>query len=95
MADRIMADLAKLAPPDIEEPPDGPEEVTLHIGGFTSRCGNCGGNADPDEIAHDMARMGGDGCGATYTHVAADKLGPFAEANTRALRPDLTYRGAS
>lgn len=63
----------------------------LIVGPSQSRCGACGKNADPYESAHDMDRMLGDGCGATFTEVTTNYLDANLEEATKALRPDLPF----
>lgn len=67
-------------------------EVVLRVGGFYSRCGACGKNADPYEKSHDMKVMRGEGCGATFTSIASqthypDDMG--MDDRLREMRPDL------
>lgn len=62
--------------------------VILTIGSTSSKCGKCGRNADPSEKAHTMETMRGEGCGAVYTHVAAQY--PGTERRVASMRPDLT-----
>lgn len=67
------------------EPELTPRQQTLFIGGSFSVCGNCGGNANPDEETHAMEQMEGEGCGVTYKYVATDVPGQdFSD-----MRPDL------
>lgn len=70
------------------------EQTVLWIGGFYSQCGACGRNADPYEASHEMKTMRGDGCGATYTHVASSTMGIGAKHLTE-MRPDLQLRDAA
>lgn len=52
-----------------------PRQQTLIIGGWASVCGNCGRNADPKEISHEMRTMeGGPGCGVEYKYVTNDGI---------------------
>ena len=46
--------------------------ATLYVGGWSSRCGACNGNADPNETHHINEYMQGEGCGAEYTNVVED-----------------------
>lgn len=62
---------------------------TLFIGEWVSVCGNCGGNADPDEPSHEMKEMSGKGCGAVWQFVSSDIPG-YETLNNR-MRPDLEW----
>jgi hypothetical protein len=62
-------------------------QVVLEVGMSSSKCSACRRNADPNEAAHDMAIMRGEGCGATFTHVLA--LYPGTEDRVHEMRPDL------
>lgn len=69
-------------------------DKTLIISGWSSRCNNCGYDADPDEKAH-ITRLGwdpgdGKGCGVEWTHVFSNYTGS-AEDRVRKMRPDLTF----
>lgn len=64
--------------------------TTLIVGKWFSKCENCGRNADPHEKSHQNVTMQGDGCGATYTHVASEYFGfPGLEDRIKEMRPDL------
>lgn len=66
-----------------------PRRVVLTVNRSDSRCGACNRNADPGELAHTMANMRGEGCGAAFTHITTGYLG--AEESVRLRRPDLTW----
>jgi len=65
--------------------------TTLFINRSSSRCGKCGRNADPNEKAHRMGRMEGEGCGAKFTSVSSHYFGEGIKQATRAMRPDLPW----
>ena len=56
--------------------------------------GACHRNADPNEKAHDMERMKGEGCGAVFTAVSSNYT-DFAGLydRIREMRPDLPFTG--
>lgn len=64
-------------------------KVILYIDTSSSRCGHCGCNADPYELAHDMVVMEGQGCGKTFTHVAETCFVPWDKNYGTRMRPDL------
>jgi hypothetical protein len=66
-----------------------PRQQTLIIGGLTTVCGNCNGNADPTETSHEMTQMaGGPGCGVEWKHVTTDGID---SSYGIAMRPDLEW----
>ena len=65
--------------------------VILIIDTSRSYCSACNRNADPNESAHVMARMEGEGCGATFTHVGSHYSGDSIERAVKAMRPDLSW----
>lgn len=68
--------------------------ATLYIDRSYSNCGACGRNADPNEKAHVMESMVGEGCGATFTAVSSnytDHDGLYDRI--KEMRPDLPFEG--
>ena len=65
--------------------------TTLYINRSSSRCGKCGRNADPNEKAHRMNRMEGEGCGAKFTSLSSHYLGEGIKRASCAMRPDLPW----
>jgi hypothetical protein len=63
--------------------------TTLFINRNDSRCGKCNKNADPSEIAHEMAHMVGQGCGTEFASVSSDYCG--IDVAVKAMRPDLEF----
>lgn len=67
--------------------------ATVIVDRYRSKCGECGGNADPSEPAHFNLSVTGVGCGAIYDAIAsAPYLGEAPEdvaAQLHRMRPDL------
>lgn len=74
--------------------------ATLHIGGWSSRCGVCGKSCNPSSKTHDVLlgygeENGTPGCGVEWTHVASDYAGTDIEKRVQEMRPDLIFHGTN
>lgn len=80
----------------LTDPPKGDDEMnesTLHVGGWSSRCGACGKSCDPHSETHDVVlgygpERGSPGCGARWTQVSSDYGMDLSD-----FRPDLPQVG--
>lgn len=66
-------------------------DAVLYIGRSSSRCGACGGDADPTEQTH-ARRIGyrpGKGCATRWTAVQPESYG--MDDDVRQMRPDLKF----
>lgn len=68
---------------------------TLIINRSDSRCGNCGRNANPNDLHHDEVNDWGrisEGCHQRYVLLASDYYGPeWFYDRLKAMRPDLAW----
>lgn len=68
-------------------------DVILFINRSDSKCGACGGDADPREKAHvqPMGYAQRPGCGAVWSHVGSQYRGAGIEETSQEMRPDLIW----
>jgi len=72
-------------------------EPALIVSGSSTKCSVCGKGADYNEKTHKTV-LGwgsdlGEGCGVRWTHITTGYIGGGIEEATRAMRPDLIFRG--
>lgn len=74
------------------------KKAVIIIDTWSSECGGCGKQADPDSKTHDKLlgwgkENGNPGCGIRYKYVASHYGGTEADEWCRRMRPDLEYIG--
>jgi hypothetical protein len=69
------------------------EQHVLHVGTWSSKCGDCGRGCNPNEERHlkilGYLKNPGDGCGVRWTHITSDYYGTGIDDKMREMRPDL------